>query len=272
MADGAFTDDGITATFIHCRAGHSGAGCANGWQRWPFPTFIWTRRGHAETTYRRAELGTVDRPEGSVAYIRENETRRSSVATPEGADYFLAVYAFTRRGAEALNRFALPTSLPPATQAEMRECLRELEAAETAPPWLRDAVRRKTGYSLLTLLLRNAAERPGADAEWERLESAVQYLNTHYREPFDLAALLRETPYSRGHFYRLFRARFRQGPQEYASGLRVREAARLLLTTTAGVGEIGRAVGWDDPYLFSRMFKRHTGVSPLRYRRAPGGK
>jgi AraC family transcriptional activator of pobA len=44
------------------------------------------------------------------------------------------------------------------------------------------------------------------------------------------------------------------------------EAARLLRYTDLTVGEIAFRTGFEDPLYFSRAFKRHYGVAPMRYR------
>lgn len=46
---------------------------------------------------------------------------------------------------------------------------------------------------------------------------------------------------------------------------RMHEAARLLRTTGLRVGEVARAVGFDDPLYFSRTFARTYGTPPSRY-------
>ncbi len=44
------------------------------------------------------------------------------------------------------------------------------------------------------------------------------------------------------------------------------EAKRLLFHTTLDVKEIAYAVGYDDPAYFSKLFKKHEGLSPLCFR------
>lgn len=44
------------------------------------------------------------------------------------------------------------------------------------------------------------------------------------------------------------------------------EAMRLLRFTDATVGEVARAVGYEDPLYFSRAFKRYAGRAPQAYR------
>ncbi len=73
-----------------------------------------------------------------------------------------------------------------------------------------------------------------------------------------------------------FRAAFRRttgkGPREYLEGRRVEYAARALLETHRTIVEIARLMGYDDPYHFSRVFKRVVGESPRAYRRRMRGR
>jgi AraC-like DNA-binding protein len=48
---------------------------------------------------------------------------------------------------------------------------------------------------------------------------------------------------------------------------RMREAATLLRTTGLRVGEVARAVGYEDPLYFSRVFRSTFGEPPTRYAR-----
>ena len=44
------------------------------------------------------------------------------------------------------------------------------------------------------------------------------------------------------------------------------QAKRLLTETDARIYEIAAAVGYEDAFYFSRLFKRLTGVSPMDWR------
>jgi transcriptional regulator GlxA family with amidase domain len=65
---------------------------------------------------------------------------------------------------------------------------------------------------------------------------------------------------------RLFRRYLRQSPAQWMLQQRLTEAANLLGTTQISIGEIGRMVGIDDPYYFSRIFKRKYNMTPTHYR------
>ena len=70
---------------------------------------------------------------------------------------------------------------------------------------------------------------------------------------------------------RTFKRRFRQAtgftPIDYVQTLRVEEAKQLLETTDQDTDTVAAEVGYEDPASFRRIFKRHTGVTPARYRR-----
>lgn len=55
-------------------------------------------------------------------------------------------------------------------------------------------------------------------------------------------------------------------PQQYLLNFRIAKACELLAESSCTVGEIARSVGYQDPLLFSRMFKRVKGCSPKDYR------
>jgi len=55
-------------------------------------------------------------------------------------------------------------------------------------------------------------------------------------------------------------------PMRYLTSWRLQLAARKLCTSTESIGRIADEVGYDTVASFSRAFKRHTGISPQRWR------
>jgi AraC-like DNA-binding protein len=100
-----------------------------------------------------------------------------------------------------------------------------------------------------------------------RCQPAVAYLQCHYNQPLDMGKLTKLCRVSRPYFYALFRQETGMTSQQYLCRLRIERARRLLLFSTKSVAEIGIAVGWSDPFHFSRIFTRETGVSPAKFRK-----
>lgn len=68
-------------------------------------------------------------------------------------------------------------------------------------------------------------------------------------------------------FYSTMKRLTGKSPKEYLRHIRMKEAARLLLTSNKNVSEIAYQVGFNEISYFSKCFKRHFGVSPQNYKR-----
>jgi len=126
----------------------------------------------------------------------------------------------------------------------------------------------------IRLSFRAAAYQDEADSSHhdETVIEAQQWLQEHIARPTamtELADLLGISP-------RTLNRRFRQAtgmsPQAYLQGLRINQARELLKHSNLSVGEVAWQLGLQDASYFSQLFRRHCGVSPLRYREAVRGK
>jgi AraC family transcriptional regulator, arabinose operon regulatory protein len=119
-------------------------------------------------------------------------------------------------------------------------------------------------WHLLALL---AADRTGGPAgRDEAVRQAQRYLREHVSartSVAELAALARLSP---SHFAALFRRATGFGVLQYQTRLRMARARELLDTTDRSVTEIARALGYADPFYFSRQFRSVHGTSPSDYR------
>jgi transcriptional regulator GlxA family with amidase domain len=72
-------------------------------------------------------------------------------------------------------------------------------------------------------------------------------------------------------FKRRFRAATGYTPVEYVQTLRIEAAKRLLEGGERSTEDVAFEVGYEDPAFFRKLFKRHTGVTPARYRQRFSG-
>ncbi len=118
----------------------------------------------------------------------------------------------------------------------------------------------------LARLLRQPEDSLAHEAAADALDIAVTTLTQHYARPLRVAELAATAGCSEGHFFRAFRRRTGTTPVAFVTAQRMRQAMRLITTSTLPLSAVAKAVGYADPLYFSRVFKRISGSSPQNYR------
>ncbi|MEI8341880.1 MAG: AraC family transcriptional regulator [Verrucomicrobiota bacterium] len=104
---------------------------------------------------------------------------------------------------------------------------------------------------------RHSEEAVRRSAEWMR-----DHLETHP----PLSSLAQAAGLSLPHYCALFRRLTGCPPMEHFQRLRIQRACQLLDTTSLRVSEVAALLGWQDPFYFSRCFRKATGKSPKTWR------
>lgn len=91
------------------------------------------------------------------------------------------------------------------------------------------------------------------------------YLQEHFCETCSIQRLAETTGISRAALHRRFRERVGISPQQYLMTLRMKEAERLLRTTTMTVQEIAACSGYKNRNHFFQVFKQRYGMTPGMY-------
>lgn len=110
-----------------------------------------------------------------------------------------------------------------------------------------------------------ASERPSAGIGTSPDEIATT-IRAEALGPIDFGALAARFGMSEATLRRRMIASYAISPKSFQLRVRMDRAKELLATTDTPVEAIARAVGFDDPYYFSRLFRRREGVSPSRFR------
>ncbi|MHC4887684.1 MAG: helix-turn-helix domain-containing protein [Planctomycetota bacterium] len=128
-----------------------------------------------------------------------------------------------------------------------------------------------TQYFRLLLLLLERDRKQADDAASPALATFIQvrnYLERNYVQPIQVQDAAAELGVSREHVSRLFQRFESMSPSRFLAQLRMSRACHLLQTSALPIHEVAEQVGMDDPYVFSKAFKRWQGQSPLHYRKA----
>lgn len=71
---------------------------------------------------------------------------------------------------------------------------------------------------------------------------------------------------SRSYLFALFKKHLNTSPQKFLTMSRITNARELLARTELPVAAIAASCGYDNPFAFSRAFKKETGMTPTQYR------
>ena len=123
-----------------------------------------------------------------------------------------------------------------------------------------------------------SSQRPYVDetlvpGDPQSLSTQVQrWLGARLAQRYDLAALAAAFHVSSRTLLRRYRQDTASTPLAWLQRARVRQAQRLLEGSRKSLAQIVAEVGYEDVATFSRLFLRHVGESPARYRRHAGSR
>ena len=104
-----------------------------------------------------------------------------------------------------------------------------------------------------------------------RILRVMEHIASHLDGDLSVTALAKVAHLSRSRLTHLFSEHLGASPQRFVERERMARAAQLLDFSDLSIGEIARAVGWDDPLYFSQRFRASHRMSPTAYRRRSAG-
>ncbi len=144
-------------------------------------------------------------------------------------------------------------------------------AAESAAAVERAATVERAAAEAASAPPAGAAYRLTLDRATTLVKQGVEYIESHYDEPFGRDDLARVLGVSPSYVSRIFQRELGLSPWEYLAHVRIERARTLLLAPEVrSVTEIALRVGFSDPAYFTRTFRRYTGHAPLAYRAQRG--
>ena len=160
---------------------------------------------------------------------------------------------------EALGR---PLYLPGAAPSALAlRVYRELKSADEVSALAAEGLM----LEIVALAIREQL-RGGTDGPPRWLLRAREYLHAHFNEQVSLRQLGQVVGVHPAHLSRMFRRHYRRSVGEYARELRLDKSVRELCDPERTLAEVAAAAGFYDQSHFANAFKRHTGMTPARFR------
>lgn len=98
-----------------------------------------------------------------------------------------------------------------------------------------------------------------------RLQMARQFMHDECHQPLCVRDIANIASLSEFHFIRCFKSCFGLSPYQYLLKIRVDKAKELLKMNHGNITEIAADTGFTDVFMFSKVFKKQTGVSPVLF-------
>ena len=93
-----------------------------------------------------------------------------------------------------------------------------------------------------------------------------KYLDDNYADAeLTLEKIGKELSYNKKYLSAAFKKEFRIGMTEYLNTIRIQHACTLMEQGFTSMKDIAQLCGYRDPLYFSRIFKKHMGISPREH-------
>lgn len=100
------------------------------------------------------------------------------------------------------------------------------------------------------------------------LHRAIQAMHANLDSDWSLEVLAETAGLSRAAFAQRFKRLAGDTPAHYLARIRIQRAMDLLRSTEDNLESIAESVGYRDPFVFSKAFKRLQGASPRDFRKS----
>lgn len=234
---------------------------------------LFSTKGNGAKRQNRPGWALVLKFEGETIYTQEDcryvSDRANVILLPRGCSY---EWTCTRTGHFFIIEFQCNAVYDSVFSFSVKDCSRLLSACREMEQ--RRLMKKSTSlaesirdtYSILLMLAEESHKKYLPNEKRERLRPAMEYISAHYTDAVTNDGLAALCGVSTVYFRKLFAQVYGTSPISYIQDLRIQKAKEMLTTDFGNVGDIAHALGYKSIYDFSRTFKKHTSLSPSRYR------
>lgn len=99
------------------------------------------------------------------------------------------------------------------------------------------------------------------------VRKAIEYIKNNYSNGILVTDIAKHLSVSRSYLYILFNNILGISPKDYLTNFRITRAAELLTLTEQSIEEISLSCGYNNPDVFSAVFKNKFSLTPTKYRK-----
>lgn len=155
--------------------------------------------------------------------------------------------------------FSFPIVIDAVAGRKLDECFDALESTDDY------CEKMSIVYRIIGQLI--AASESERSPDSDGVANAVKYMHRNYSKKISVSSLAKIANMSESGLYASFRRKYSASPLDYLNHLRLSVASEMLSATSASVETVAAAVGIQDQFYFSKLFKRTFGFSPSEYRK-----
>ncbi len=126
----------------------------------------------------------------------------------------------------------------------------------------------KKMFALFTV---NSNAKPEQFKQDFNLSKVTGFMEENISQKINLQQIADSLKLSKFYFAKKFLQHTGVSPIRYFLELKIKHACKLLDESNISVKDVALKIGYDDPYYFSRLFKKIMGLSPTQYRQSQYG-
>ena len=98
-------------------------------------------------------------------------------------------------------------------------------------------------------------------------QTITTYFQENYMKKISVEEIARSSYLSTTYITKIYKEMTGDTPINYLISLRMEKALEILKEGHFSIQDVAKRVGYDDPYYFSKLFKKRFGLSPSAYKR-----
>ena len=101
---------------------------------------------------------------------------------------------------------------------------------------------------------------------YSQISDAVEYIRQHHCERIRVEDLAQRVGLSSRQLHRKFRQVFGMSVKDFLTKSRIQSASDALIHQDLSIAELAAAFGFCDQSAFTQQFRKHTGITPIKFR------